>query len=259
VLGIIVGMFALAAFAVGAGEEPASPTQSDGAVLAAQDTEPPAPAGPPTPYYASYRSLRLCLPVSPDAVTLLAFHQASGDRALHQESLVPDADMDALATRVADGDFPTSSALALENGTASEASAVWQGEALRLWRSNRSGPPDTAADVGAPPGTQVRAPVSGTVIAVRRYELYDRCEDFEIHIQPEGWPEVDVVLIHVADVSVSEGDQVLGGLTPIATVRHLSDKVDLQLGGYTGDGGDHVHVQLNELPDPAMLEYVGDS
>ena len=172
---------------------------------------------------------------------------------------MPDTDMDALAARVADGDFPTSSALALENGTAGDATAVWQGEALRLWRSNRSGPPDTAADVGAAPGTQVRAPVSGTVIAVRRYELYDRYEDFEIHIQPEGWPEVDVVLIHVADVSVSVGDDVLGGLTPIAAVRHLSDKVDLQLGGYTGDGGNHVHVQLNELPDPAMLEYVGDS
>lgn len=223
--------------------------------------ETPEPVGPPTPYFASYRSLRLALPVPPEAVTLLAFHQASGDKALHMEPLAPLTDMVALAERVQERDFTTSAALAEENGSCDDgyANALWKGEALQLWRSNRTGPPDTAVDVGARPGTEVRAPVSGTILAVRRYLLYDRHEDYEIHIQPDGWPEVDVVLIHVSDVLVDEGDTVIGGVTPIASVRSLSDKVDLHLGSYTGNGGDHVHVQLNELPDPAMIELIGES
>ncbi|GAB4277260.1 MAG: hypothetical protein Kow0056_08560 [Coriobacteriia bacterium] len=219
-----------------------------------------APSGPPTPYFASYRSLRLSLPVPPDKVTVVAFHQAAGKRALHLEPLVPIADMEAVAKRVNDGDFVTSAQLAEENGSASDASSIWDGEALQLWRSGRTGPPDTAVDVGALPGTEVRSPVSGKVIAVRPYDLYGSVQDFEIHIQPDGWPEVDVVLIHVTDVLVSEGETVVGGVTRIASVRALAREIGpLQISGYVADEGDHVHVQLNELPDPAMMEYIGDS
>lgn len=259
-MAIIVVLVALAVFLMATrGDSGSDPGLAPAGVQESDASGTEAPAGPPTPFFASYRSLQLNLPVSPESVTLLAFHQASGQRALHLLSLAPDADMGALAERVSEGDFTTSAALAQESGTAEASHAVWQGQVLRLWRSGRSGPPDTAADIGAEPGTEILAPVSGKVIAVRRYELYDQWEDFEIHIQPEGWPEVDVVLIHVTDVAISEGDLVVGGVTPIARVRRLSDKVDLQLDGYSGDGGNHVHLQLNELPDPAMLEFVGDS
>jgi murein DD-endopeptidase MepM/ murein hydrolase activator NlpD len=259
VLGLVAGAFALAVFLLsggGSSDQSESPPAAQTAEAAQSVAE---PTGPPTPCFASYKSLQLALPVPPDDVTLVAFHQAAGSKALHVDSLVADTDMEALAARTQDGDFPSAAQLAQEHGTADDARAIWQGEVLRLWRSGRSGPPDTAIDVGAAPGSEVRAPVTGSVIAVRAYDLYGSLQDYEIHIQPDGWPEVDVVLIHVTDVLVSEGDHVVGGLTPIASVRHLSDDVALQLSGYTADGGDHVHLQLNELPDPAMLEYIGDS
>lgn len=202
-----------------------------------------------TPFFAAYRSLHLRLPVDPADLTALAFHQAAGSSALHLTSLVPDADMDLAAELHA---VP-------EAGDTGTATNVWDGVCLRLWRTNRSGEPDTAVDAGAEPGTAVWSPVTGTVVAVRAYRLYDAYDDYEIHIRPDGWETVDVVLIHVDDVRVKAGDPVAAGLTRLASVRKMSDKIEIQLGGYTANGGDHVHMQLNEIDSPGTLTDAGGS
>ncbi|MCE5190552.1 MAG: M23 family metallopeptidase [Actinomycetia bacterium] len=209
----------------------------------------------PTPAFAAYRSLSLRLPVDPGDVTALAYHQASGNEALHLCSLVPDADM-AAAAKVKAVAASDSASVSAET-TAVE--TVWRGTVLRLWRSNRSGKPDTAADVGADPGSIVYSPVTGTVLQVRAYKLYNKYPDYEIHIRPDGWPEVDVVLIHVDDIAVTAGDWVIGGASHVACVRKMSDKIDIQLGGYTQNGGDHVHVQLNRVAVPGKLEPLSGS
>ena len=46
------------------------------------------------------------------------------------------------------------------------ADAVLVGKVLRMWRA-RPGKPDTAADVGAKPGTNVISPVTGTVVKIK--------------------------------------------------------------------------------------------
>jgi murein DD-endopeptidase MepM/ murein hydrolase activator NlpD len=159
-------------------------------------------------------------------------------------SLVPDADMELAAELKA---VPPAAE------TAATGTGGWAASCLRLWRSNRTGEPNTAADVGAAVGTAVWSPVTGTVAAVKAYQLYGKYDDFEIHIQPDGRTDVDVVLIHVTDVAVEAGDRVFAGATRIASVRLMSDKMDLQLGGYTNDGGDHVHLQLNRIEKPGVL------
>ena len=111
----------------------------------------------------------------------------------------------------------------------------------------------------ADPGTAVWSPVTGVVVQVRPYRLYDRHDDFEIHIRPDGWSDVDVVLIHVEDVAVEAGGRVFAGATRIASVRKMSDKMEMQLAGYTSNGGDHVHLQLNLIEDPASLPNLGES
>lgn len=204
----------------------------------------------PTPLLARYGSLYLRLPVAPDAVTQVAFHQASGDKAVHLEALVPDASVKQAAEARAVVPPPAKPAEDDE-----EAATIWDGSVIRLWRSNRRGAPDTAIDCGANPGTDVVAPLSGVVIAVRPYKLYGRYDDFEIHIRPDGSDDLDLVLIHVDDVSVKPGDRVEGGVTRIACVRKMSDKTDLQLAAYTRNGGDHVHLQLNRVePSSAPSE-----
>lgn len=204
----------------------------------------------PTPFFGSYRSLHLYLPVPVEELTEIGFHQASNKAALNMDSLLPDADMGAAADKRGTG---------RQTATETVGPAVLTGSVLRMWRSNRTGPPNTAVDVGAAPGTPVYAPVTGEVVHVRPYRLYDKYDDYEIHIRPNGWAEVDVVLIHVEAPTVSIGDRVVGGCTQIATVRKLSDRVTHQISEYTTDAGDHVHIQLNRLEVPGKLDFVGDS
>ena len=121
-------------------------------------------------------------------------------------------------------------------------------KALHLWRTDATTDMDTSIDVGAESGTQVYAPVTGTVVLVGTYKLYETIEDYEIHIQPEGRPDLDVVEIHIKDVQVKAGDKVIGGETPLAKVRDLAseDITDIQLAFYSKEGhGNHTHVQVN--------------
>lgn len=208
------------------------------------------PERDPTPLFAREGDTQLHMAVDPAQLTALAFHQAAGDNALPLASLVPDADM-ALAAELK-AVPPASPQEEFEDG-------VWPGVCLRLWRSNRSGQPDTAVDMGAEPGTPVWSPVTGVVVDVKPYLLYDKHEDFEIHIRPEGRDDVDVVLIHVTDVIVAPGDTVKGGITRLASVRKMSDTIEIQLGGYTANGGDHVHIQMNRIEAGGALAPAGDS
>ncbi|MHB9004672.1 MAG: hypothetical protein ACYC6C_11530 [Coriobacteriia bacterium] len=204
----------------------------------------------PTPFFASYGSLQLYLPVPSRTLTELAFHQASGDKSYHMTSLLPDADTGAASDKRGTG---------RQVATETAGPQILTGAVLRMWRSNRSGAPDTAADIGAKPGTPVFAPVTGEVIQVKPYLLYNEHQDYEIHIQPTGWPGVDVVLIHVDKPVVQAGDRVIGGCTQLAEVRKLSDRVTHQISEYTRDGGDHVHIQLNKTATPGTITAVGSS
>lgn len=222
------------------------PVSAEAAPVAAPAPE---PERIPTPRFANVGTIDMYLPIDPSAITALAFHQASGDRAQSMSALVPDiaaddADPETLATRMA---------------AAADSDDIWGGVCLRLWRSGRGGEPDTAADVGATPGTDVFAPVTGTVVEVRPYLLYEKHDDIEIHIRPDGGDDLDVVLIHVSDPSVVAGDRVTGGVTRIAAIRQMSGVIELQLAGYTGDGGDHVHVQVNTAAEPGEPAAPGGS
>ncbi|MGB4441271.1 MAG: M23 family metallopeptidase [Coriobacteriia bacterium] len=235
-----VGISAIAWTLTWGGAETDAPApEPTGAAAVAATTKPVEPERDPTPLIAEEGGTEIHLAIDPNEMTAVAFHQASGDYALHMTSLVPDADMTAAAELKAVP--PIAEGAIFDDG-------VWRGCVLRLWRSNRGGQPDSALDMGAAPGTAVWSPVSGTVIEVRPYLLYEKYEDFEIHIRPEGRDDVDAVLIHVQDVKIEAGDRVKGGVTRIGAVRQMSDKMDIQLGGYTANGGDHTHFQLNRYP-----------
>jgi hypothetical protein len=209
--------------------------------------------GPATPIFATYRTLDIHLPVAEQDLTEVAFHQAAGPDVLPMVSLLPDAD-----PALADNKRGTGR-MVPERDPESTEPAVLTGEVIRMWRASRTGPPDDAADVGALAGAPVFAPVTGTVIEVKPYLLYGVHDDLEIHIQPTGWPEIDLVIIHVSDPTVKAGDLVTGGVTRIASVRLLSDRVDHQLADYTPDAGDHIHMQLNRAEKPGATEAAGES
>jgi hypothetical protein len=200
------------------------------------------PATPgPTPYFARYRNLKLRSPIRVSALTEVGFHQASYSYALPMKTRLPDASLSSAGNH--HGTHRNTS----QQPKGPEAWLI--GRVLRMWRA-RPGRPDTAADVGARPGTAVYAPVTGTVVKVKLYKLYNRWDDYEVHIQADGHPELDVVMIHLTSLDVVPGTRVQAGITQIAKVRKLSDKFYDQLASYTKDGGNHVHVQVNDARDP---------
>lgn len=195
----------------------------------------------PTPMFAAYRSLQLRLPVAPVDLTEVGFHQASYSYALPMTTPLPDADMTAAKKLQTTNRDLTKQ----EQGPA----ATLTGSVLRMWR-DRPGQPDTAVDIGADPGAKVFSPVTGTVVLVKEYDLYNKYPDTQVHIQPDGFPNVDVVLIHFQDPTVRAGDRVEAGVTQVGSLRKLSDKMNLQLRSYTSNGGNHVHLQVNDKRHP---------
>ena len=132
------------------------------------------------------------------------------------------------------------------------------GTVLRMWRP-RPGQPDTAVDVGAKPGTAVFSPVTGTVVKVKRYKLYGKCDDYEIHIQPDGYPNLDLVMIHIDDVVVLRRATAWSGGRDAHRARCASSPTSstTQLASYTKDGGNHMHLQLNDATDPTYKGLEG--
>ena len=88
--------------------------------------------------------------------------------------------------------------------------AVLVGKVLRMWRP-RPGRPTPPPTWAPSPGSDVFAPVTGTVVKVKKYKLYGKWDDYELHIQPDGYPELDIVMIHVKDVSCAAGRPGAGG------------------------------------------------
>ena len=137
----------------------------------------------------------------------------------------------------------------------------------------------SALDVGAQVGTNVYAPVDGTVVAISPYVVGGRRFGSRIDIQPQNAPSVVVSLTQLrVDPSLSVGSTVVSGARRLGTVadlslvvsitqlkvdpslsigsavvsgaRKLGTVVDLAavehqaLSRYTNDAGNHVTVEL---------------
>lgn len=194
------------------------------------------------PLVASYGDVDIHSCVSPADLTGILFHQASYDYALVME------------TQLREADYEKTAASRSMKINREQASGTWlDAEALHIWRTGDATAMDTSVDVGAAAGSAARAPVTGTVVLVRDYMLYDEVPDVEIHIQPDGHADLDCVMIHTTDPLCKAGDHVEGGLTELCRVRDIEkDLTDVQLSFFTpeGVGGNHIHVQLNDANYP---------
>ena len=193
----------------------------------------------PTPQIATYKKVKIFLPVSVKNLTEVGFHQASYSYGLAMKTHMPSYSL-AKAKK--------------QKGTKRDKSiqpmgkdVLLCGSALKYWRSGRNTPITSAADCGAPASSLVYSPVTGIVTDVCTYNYDDKVNDYEIHIRPEGTSGIEMVLIHVKSPYVVEGDKVVGGVTPIARVRNMSAYVRNQLATYTKGKGNHTHIQMNDI------------
>jgi biotin carboxyl carrier protein len=194
----------------------------------------------PTPLVAEYGSLKIHSPISANNITEIEFHQASYNTALQLTPLVTIVDAQEVADRQG------------TNHTDPDAQPFGDvpliAEAISTWRLDSVGPEMSAVDVGSIAGTDVYAPVTGTVVKIRSYSLFGLIDDYEIHIQSPEHPELDIVMLHIEDLTIKVGDTVTGGSTRIAKVRNIGDVIDNNLSNFTapGDPGNHCHVQVND-------------
>jgi murein DD-endopeptidase MepM/ murein hydrolase activator NlpD len=116
-------------------------------------------------------------------------------------------------------------------------------------RDGRAGPDTAALDVGAPAGTEVFAPVDGTVASVAEYKVLGRIEGYEVTIAPTVAASGLVLrLTHLDPPAggemLSVGTPVRAGVTPLGRVRDFSAVAEQELSEFTSDSGNHVHMEL---------------
>ncbi|MCL2881599.1 MAG: hypothetical protein FWF45_01700 [Coriobacteriia bacterium] len=205
--------------------------------------------GLPTPVVASFKGIPLHLSVRMRDLTEVGFHPASNPYAMVLDTTLTPADATTVRATHTTGrnksKQPTGDNVALI------------GNYIQMWRTDTGSIPGrTSIDEGAPAGSVTYAPITGTITAVREYNYENGCKDYEVHMSFEATAlaRYEVVMIHEENVKVKVGDEVTGGLTPIAQVRDLTPFLKNQLGEYTGEAGNHAHVQVNDLRAPSYAE-----
>jgi hypothetical protein len=101
----------------------------------------------------------------------------------------------------------------------------------------------TSVDIVVSSHSEVRSPVTGVVAEVVPYRLYCKYPDYQVLIEPAGRPDLLVMVLHITGVPVSEGNRVIGGVTPIGT-SWGNDAPDSQENDYFDDQYPHTHVEL---------------
>ena len=213
---------ALGAFGSSPADQPAVPSSAARA----------APAD--KPLIAVQGSLRIKMPVSQGQVTALGYHGAGGD-ALPLEPVGRQAN-EGLLSRVFHNLFGG------------------DGGALRYYQlGGGAGPSTGGLDVGAAAGTDVFAPVNGTVVSIQPFILNGKRYGSRLQIQPLGAPSVVVSLTHLrADPALTVGSPVTEAATKVGVILDFSEVERQALASHTGDAGNHVTLQVEPTPTLAF-------
>ena len=106
-----------------------------------------------------------------------------------------------------------------------------------------------ALDVGGLAGTDVYAPVDGTVAAIRPFIVMGKQYGSEIDIQPQSSPSLIVAVTQLeTDPALTVGSAVVSGATKLGTVVDLAHVEQQALAQYTNDGGNHVTIEVRAAP-----------
>jgi hypothetical protein len=186
------------------------------------DTEPHAQT------VALHGDLRLQLPVAQSRLTAIGYHSMPG-------SGLP---LDALGTQGNRGLLRRLGGL------------VFGGEdgGLVYYRLDGGGVAH-ALDVGAAPGTDVFAPVDGTVTGITPFVLSGRARGVRVDLEPATAPSLVVSLTRLrADPALTVGMSVAAGRSKIGSVLDLADVERQSLARYTQDAGNHVSLEVHPAP-----------
>ena len=218
VTGALVGTLLITAFGQGATRQASKALPGPASRLL--------PVGPPTPLtVALHDGLRIQLPVAQSRVTAIGYHSA-GDGALPLTALGRQGNEGALSRL---------------------AHKIFGGGGGGFVYYQLSGGDTAVLDVGAMPGTDVYAPVDGTITGLTDYVVNGRKFGVRIDIQPTSAPSMVVSLTHVrVDPSLTVGSSVVAATSKIGTVIDLSSVEREALARYTRDSGNHVSIEAHQ-------------
>ncbi len=112
----------------------------------------------------------------------------------------------------------------------------------------------TAADIVVDPTSEIRSPITGTVIRSGGYVLYCDISDQFVVIEPDDQPGWEVKMFHINGLRVSNGDHVEAGITVLAGQATQLPFVS-QIDGFSAEPSwPHVHV---EVIDPSIPDRPG--
>jgi murein DD-endopeptidase MepM/ murein hydrolase activator NlpD len=182
------------------------------------------PVGPPTPLTVALHSgLRIQLPIAQTRVTAIGYH-SSDDGVLPLTPLGRQGNEGALSRL---------------------AHKIFGGGHGGFVYYQLSGGETALLDVGAVSGTDVYAPVDGTIVGISDYVLNGKTYGSRIDIQPSAAPSLVVSLTHLSpDPALTVGAAVAASTTKVGRVVDLSGVERQALAKYTHDAGNHVSIEL---------------
>jgi murein DD-endopeptidase MepM/ murein hydrolase activator NlpD len=185
------------------------------------------PTGPPSPQVIALAgALRIQLPVPQERLSAIGVY-GTGDAAL---SLRP------LGTKANQG-FITRTFHRIFGGGS--------GHGPRYYSLGGASPGNTTLDVGAAAGTDVYAPVDGTVVGLTPYVINGRKVGAQIDIQPLADPAVVVSVTQLRpDPALKVGDSLAAATSRIGTIADLAKIEQQALARFTTDAGNHVTIAV---------------
>jgi hypothetical protein len=216
VAGVLIGTLLVTAFGKSATREASQALPGPASRLL--------PVGPPTPLTVALHSgLRIQLPIAQTRVTAIGYH-SSANGALPLSPLGHQGNQGALSRL---------------------AHKIFGGGGGGFVYYQLSGGETAVLDVGARPGTDVYAPVDGTIVGISDYILNGRPYGSRIDIQPSATPSLIVSLTHLGpDPALTVGSMIAASSTKVGRVLDLSGVEKQALSKYTQDAGNHVSIEL---------------
>ncbi len=181
------------------------------------------------PAFARLGDRNLTLPVDAGDATIIAYQPITDERALELTPIGEKANTNAIVRFFRD---------------------IFAGEPLLRYHQLEGGGsiPTSSVLIGAPAGSPVTSPVSGTVTAVKEYKLYGKYDDVQIDIRLEELSGTTVSLMFISDPAVSIGEVVSAGKTQLGRVRESPSELAATITRYTHDSGAHVNLKVTEEP-----------
>lgn len=109
----------------------------------------------------------------------------------------------------------------------------------------------SAADIVADPASEIRSPVTGTVLRGGSYILYCDTPDHFVVIEPDGRPGWEVKVLHMNGLNVRAGQRVIAGQTVLADgPRPLPFKSQVDDKTTADPAWPHIHVEVVDTSIP---------